>query len=129
MSRLSLKRTLVVTSAATVLVAAGVGIGIAATSTTVDTNDVRLRVLQSDFADGFDSGWHTHPGAVIVQVQEGFLKITQGGCQPEVVQKGETYLEVPLVPVRAVATGPVKWTTTQIIPVGAPPLTVVSSPC
>jgi quercetin dioxygenase-like cupin family protein len=103
---------------------------VAAASTVVtDTNDVRLRVIQSEFAEGFDSGWHTHPGPVIVQVQAGYFKIYQGSCQPTIVQKGETYLEIPLVPVRAMANRAVKWTTSQILPVGPPAQTPVASPC
>lgn len=129
MARIALRRTLVVGSTATALVAGGIGIGLAVSTTVIDTSNVRLRVIQSEFADGFDSGWHTHPGAVIVQVQTGSLKIYQGTCQPVVVQKGETYLEIPLVPARAVGTGELKWTTTQIIPVGVAPLTPVASPC
>ena len=105
------------------------GIAFAASTVARDTTDVRLRVIQSEFSDGFDSGWHTHPGPVIVQVQDGYFKIYQGSCQPTVVQKGETYLEVPLVPIRAVATGPVKWTTSQILPNADPPATPVASPC
>lgn len=105
------------------------GVAIAATSLVVDTTDVKLRVLQSEFADGFDSGWHTHPGLVVVQVQEGYFKFYQGSCQPVVVQKGETFVEVPLVPVRGVATGPVKWTTTQVLPAAQPPSTPAASPC
>ena len=109
----------------------GVGIGVAASTVVTDTNTVRLRIVQSEFADGFDSGWHTHPGVVIVQVQEGYFKLYQGSCKPTVVQAGETYLEVPLVPVRAVAKGEIKWTTSQILPnnVGEPSQTVVASPC
>ena len=105
------------------------GIAVAASTVARDTTDVRLRVIQSEFPDGFDSGWHTHPGPVIVQVQEGYFKIYQGSCQPTVVQKGDTYLEVPLVPIRAVATGPVKWTTSQILPNADAPASPVASPC
>jgi quercetin dioxygenase-like cupin family protein len=110
-------------------VALGVGVAVGASTVVTDTEQVRLRVIQSDFPDGFDSGWHTHPGPVIVQVQEGFFKIYQGSCQPTVVQKGETYLETPLVPVRAVAKGPIRWTTSQVLPVGSAPQTNVPSPC
>jgi hypothetical protein len=46
-----------------------------------------------------------------------------------VVQKGDTHLEVALVPVRAVANGQVKWTTSQILPNADPPATPVTSPC
>lgn len=102
------------------LAAAGlaVGIAVAASTVVVDTTNVRLRIVQSEFDDGFDSGWHTHPGPVIVQVQEGTFKIYQGGCEPNVVHAGDSYIEVPFVPVRAVAKGRIKWTTSQILPVG-----------
>ena len=41
----------------------------AASVVVIDTSNVRLRVVQSVFEEGFDSEWHTHPGPVIVQVQ------------------------------------------------------------
>jgi quercetin dioxygenase-like cupin family protein len=94
-----------------------------------DTSNVRLRIIQSTFDEGFDSGWHTHPGPVIVQVQEGLFKIYQGGCEPKVVHEGETFVEVPLVPVRAIAKGRIRWTTSQILPLGEPPQTPAASPC
>jgi quercetin dioxygenase-like cupin family protein len=107
----------------------GVSMGYAASTVIRDTTSVRLRVIQSEFASGFDSGWHTHPGPVIVQVQEGRFKIYQGSCEPRVLRGGDTYFEVPFVPVRAVATGHIKWTTSQILPSTDPPMTPVSSPC
>lgn len=67
-------------------------------------------------ADGFDSGWHVHPGLVVVQVEEGSFQFTQASCTPKTVGAGETFIEVPWKPVRAVATGPVKWTTSIIVP-------------
>ena len=78
-----------------------------------DTSNVRFRVIRT-VADGFDSGWHVHPGIAIVQVQEGSFQITQGSCTPKTVNAGDTYIEVPHLAVRAVATGHVAWTTTQI---------------
>jgi quercetin dioxygenase-like cupin family protein len=107
----------------------GLGVSLAASTVLRDTNDVRLRVIASEFADGFESTWHVHPGPVIVQVQEGAFKIYQGSCQPTVVQAGETYIEIPFVPIKAVAKGPIKWTTTQIVPQADAPATDVSSPC
>jgi hypothetical protein len=38
-------------------------------------------------------------------------------------------LEVPFVPVRAVAKGNIKWTTSQILPSTDPPMTNVPNPC
>jgi len=91
----------------------------------VDTNNVRLRVVESE-CNTFDSGWHTHPGPVIVQVREGTFKIYQtadphGDSAPHVVHEGETYIETPFVPVRAISKGPIKWTTSMILPVGVDP--------
>jgi hypothetical protein len=78
-----------------------------------DTSNVHLRVVRTS-VDGFDSGWHIHPGVAIVQVQEGSLQITQGSCTPKTVAAGETYIEVPHLAVRGVAPGKATWTTTLI---------------
>jgi hypothetical protein len=78
-----------------------------------DTSNVHFRIVRT-VADGFDSGWHVHPGIAIVQVQEGSFQITQGSCTPKTVGAGDTYIEVPHLPVRAVATGHIAWTTTLI---------------
>jgi hypothetical protein len=117
----------------TTLVAAGAlaAVGISAlTSRTIvaDGENIHYQIVRS-VADGFDSGWHIHPGLAIVQVQEGSVQITQGSCTPKTVSAGETYIEVPYTPVRAVATGRFVWTTTFLvryeeavtIPVPSPP--------
>ena len=98
--------------------AIGAGIGIAATTTTLvsDTNVVRERIARISTDGGFNSGWHIHPGPVIVQVQEGYLKITQNTCNPTVVGPGETYIETPGQPVIAEANNAVNWTITEILP-------------
>jgi len=98
--------------------AIGAGIGIAATTTTLvsDTNVVRERIARISTDGGFNSGWHIHPGPVIVQVQEGYLKITQNTCNPTVVGPGETYIETPGQPVIAEANHAVNWTITEILP-------------
>ncbi len=95
---------------------AGVALaGITFTSNSTDTTAVHLTITQNK-ADNFYSGWHTHPGPVIVQVQEGYLKFYHGvqNCAPNVVGPGEFDIETPLVPVLAVAKGHVEWTTTLI---------------
>ena len=96
----------------------GAGIAIAATTTTLvsDTNVVRERIARISTDGGFNSGWHIHPGPVIVQVQEGYLKITQNTCSPTVVGPGETYIETPGQPVIAEANNAVNWTITEILP-------------
>jgi hypothetical protein len=79
-----------------------------------DTTNVHLRV-QRTIADGFDSGWHIHPGLAIVQVEEGAIQIYENGCTPKTVAAGDTFIEVPFKPVRAIGTGHVVWTTTFVL--------------
>ena len=110
----------------------GVGIGVAAITSqniVADSSAVRLLSVRSE-ADGLDSGWHKHPGLAIVQVQEGFLKLYQGSCEPNVVGPGETFIEVPELAIRGVANGHVAWTTTFVIPQGVSPASpVTTDPC
>ena len=56
-----------------------------------------------------------------IQVQEGYLKITQATCNPNVVHARETYVETADLPVLATANKAAKWTATLIIPAGVPP--------
>ena len=103
------------------VIGAGIAIAVTTSTTLADTNAVRLKIVRSETTGDFSSGWHTHPGPVIVQVQEGFLKISQqGNCQPNVVGAGETFIEVPELPLVAEAKGPAKWTTTFILPNSSP---------
>jgi hypothetical protein len=83
-------------------------------SVITDTTSVHLRV-QRTAADGFDSGWHVHPGLSIVQVEEGSIKIYENSCTPKTVGPGDTLIEVPFQPVRAIATGHVVWTTSFVL--------------
>jgi hypothetical protein len=112
----------------------GAGIASALTTTTViaDTNTVRERIATISTDGDFNSGWHIHPGPVIVQVQDGYLKITQGTCHPNVIGPGETYIETPGVPVIATADHAVTWTITEIFPNSHPgdsDRTSTTSPC
>jgi len=81
--------------------------------TIADTGNVHLKIVRTQ-ANGFDSGWHVHPGVAIVQVQEGSFQVYQFNCTPVTVSAGQTFIEVPHMPVRAIATGFVNWTTTMI---------------
>jgi hypothetical protein len=101
------------------VVAAGIGAAIAIAAVTsqrvvTDTGNIHLRV-QKTTADGYDSGWHVHPGLAIVQVQEGSIQIYENGCTPKTVAAGDTFIEIPYEPVRAIATGHVVWTTTFVV--------------
>ena len=112
----------------------GAGVARALTTTTVvaDTNTVRERIATISTDGNFNSGWHIHPGPVIVQVQAGYLKITQGTCHPNVVGSGETYIETPGVPVIATADKATSWTVTEIFPnssPGSPDRVTTTDPC
>jgi quercetin dioxygenase-like cupin family protein len=119
----------IVLALAIVAAAATAGVAAAAQTIVTDTDNIHLRIVKSQFDDGFDSGWHTHPGPAIVQVERGRFKITQGSCTPTTVTAGETYIEVPNVPVLAVAKGEIEWTTTLIYETGKAAGTPVASPC
>src|SRR5438876_6877553 len=84
---------------------AAVGLGSIWTQTVqTDSNNVRMRIVNFVASD-YDSGWHTHSGPAIVQVTLGSFQVYQGGCTPKTVAAGDTFVEVPGVPVRAVAVG------------------------
>jgi hypothetical protein len=109
--------------------AAGVGISAVIDRTIVaDGQNIHYQIVRS-VADGFDSGWHIHPGLAIIQVQEGSLQITQGSCTPKTVNAGETLIEVPYTPVRGVATGRVAWTATFLVRYEEAITIPVPSPC
>ena len=115
----------VVLAVVTVAAAAAAAVAIAAVTSQrvmAEGNSLHYRFVKTE-ANGFDSGWHVHPGLAIVQVQEGSLQIYQGSCTPRTVGAGETYIEVPWEPVRGVATGRVVWTTSLLVN-GPDPLSV-----
>src|ERR671936_171891 len=126
-----------------VVASVGVGVSLATVTSTVlsDThpaggsaNEVRLGVVRNQFVPSadqptFSSGWHTHPGPVIFQAQEGYLKITQATCHANVIGPGETYIETAELPVVATANQEASWTATLIVPSGVPLRTNSSDPC
>jgi hypothetical protein len=113
-------------------VGAGIAAAVTTTTTVADTNVVRERIATLTTDGNFNSGWHIHPGPVIVQVQEGYLKITQATCHPNVIGPGETYIETPGVAVVAEADKAVTWTITEFLPnsaPGSPDRVSATSPC
>ena len=122
----------------------GVGVAVATVTSTVLTDthpaggsasEIRLRIVRSEFVPSadqptFSSGWHTHPGPVIFQVQEGRFRITQGPpCRTTTLGPGETYIETPEFPVLATAKRAGNWTTSFILPANKPLLSPASNPC
>jgi hypothetical protein len=111
-----------------VLVVGAVGVGVASATVMsgvlADTNAVRERIFHTDFTPSpdqpsFDAGWHIHPGVAIVEVQQGHLNITQS-CLTHRLGPGDTYIEVPFLPVDATADQTVSWTSTLILANSAP---------
>ena len=113
---------------AAVMAAAGLA-GLWTTTVSQDTNNVRLRVVQTT-AGNFDSGWHTHPGLVVVNVTKGSLAFTGANCITKTYSAGDTFIEVPYVPARVVGLGELTWTVTYVVGYGDALLTpVTTSPC
>lgn len=112
-------------------VVASIGIaGLWGTGVATDTGNVRLRVVQNT-AGNFDSGWHFHPGLVVVNVKKGEVAFTDGGsCTTKTYKAGDSFVEAPYTAGRAVAVGEFFWTATYIID-GTQPLAtaVATSPC
>ena len=113
---------------AAVMAAVGLA-GLWTTTVSQDTNNVRLRVVQTT-AGNFDSGWHTHPGLVVVNVTKGSLAFTGANCITKTYSAGDTFIEVPYVPARVVGLGELTWTVTYVVGYGDALLTpVTKSPC
>ena len=146
MRSINLKTGLALVMSALAVAASSVGVALAShgpnQKVLVDTyGNLRLRIVEGEYvpkADEprFDSGWHTHPGIAVVQVKSGTFEITQVGCNATTVGPGQTYIEIPNTPIRAVSQGAIKWTTTLLLwntggsaAPSPPPATNVSSPC
>jgi quercetin dioxygenase-like cupin family protein len=77
-----------------------------------------------------DTGWHTHPGSVIVVVTSGVLtEHHSNGCK-SVYQKGDVFLEEPGIAHRVVnsSTMPGEAYATFVIPAGTQPLMPTTEP-
>ncbi len=84
-----------------------------------DTNNVRLHV-QHISTSNFDSGWHTHPGAAIVQLEQGSFTYTGDNCVKKTYGPGDTFIEIPYTPARVVGVGYAKFTVTYLVGHGVP---------
>lgn len=55
----------------------------------VQTKDpITVRVQKQTFAPGSFSGWHHHPGAVVVAIQSGFVTYTDANCNSKTYGPG-----------------------------------------
>lgn len=88
-------------------------------SVSQDTNNVRMRV-QHLSTSNFDSGWHSHPGVVIVQVELGSLTYTGSNCVKKTYGPGDTFIDFAYTPARVVGAGYAKFTVTYLVAGGDP---------
>lgn len=111
-------------------VMATVGLGdVWSSSVSQDTTNVRLRVANMSTYN-FDSGWHYHPGLVIVRVTKGTLTETLNDCTSKTHVAGDTFIETPYTPARVTAVGESAVTVTYVVGYGSPLAVPVSpAPC
>ena len=113
--------------------------GTIARSTEVSANDIEFsspanaRVLVQTIAidGGGISGWHTHPGLVVVTVTDGAVRVTNGCHAAVVYSTGQSFVEPPEEPglvENASATLPAHTVATLIVPEGMVPRTNVFAP-
>jgi quercetin dioxygenase-like cupin family protein len=78
-------------------------------------------VQQVDFAPGGSSGWHEHPGLVLVSVAIGAV-IVHSGCKAgQQYSAGQTFMEAPLTPMlveNASSTAPAQNFAAAVVPAG-----------
>ncbi|MBA3244139.1 MAG: hypothetical protein H0T61_03055 [Actinobacteria bacterium] len=116
----SKESTILVASLLGAVVFAGAGLAdVWSISVSKDTNNVRMRV-QHFSTSNFDSGWHIHPGVVIVQVEQGSLSYTGANCVKKTYAAGDSFIEIPNTTARVVGVGYAKFTATFIVGHGDP---------
>lgn len=82
-----------------------------------------LFVQQVDIAPGGQSGWHMHPGLVLVAVGTGAV-IVHVGCKAQQYSAGQTFVEPPLTPTlveNASSTAPAQNFAALVVPAGTAP--------
>ncbi len=116
----SKKSTVLVASLLGAVVFAGAGLAdVWSLSVSKDTNNIRMRVAHLSTSN-FDSGWHIHPGVVIVQVEQGSLSYTGANCVKKTYAAGDSFIEIPSTTARVVGVGYAKFTATFIVGHGDP---------
>lgn len=81
-------------------------------------------VQQVDIAPGGKSGWHEHPGLVLVSVATGSVIVRVGCDAGHQYSAGQTFTEPPLTPIlvaNASATAPAQNFATLVVPAGRAP--------
>jgi quercetin dioxygenase-like cupin family protein len=83
-----------------------------------------LFVQQVDIAAGGSSGWHEHPGLVMVAVATGAVIVHVGCKAGQQYSAGQTFVEPPLTPMlveNASSTAPAQNFAAVVVPAGSAP--------
>lgn len=95
---------------------------------TTGPTEVVTQVLT--FQPGGTSGWHGHPGAVLVVVESGTFTRYDARCNARVYTAGQSFVEGPEVAmVRNTGSEPAESLVTYLVPSGSPLRTDAASPC
>jgi quercetin dioxygenase-like cupin family protein len=81
-------------------------------------------VQQVDIAPGGISGWHEHPGLVMVAVATGAVNVTTGCDGGHQYSAGQSFVEPPLTPImvaNASSAAPAQNFATLVVPAGRAP--------
>jgi quercetin dioxygenase-like cupin family protein len=87
---------------------------------TKDPVDVRVQTLR--MAPGATTGWHSHPGFVIVSITQGTQTLYSADCSSRTISAGESFIETgdePMV-ARNETSSEVVLVVTFVAPQGAP---------
>ena len=101
-------------------------------SESVQTNDTRIKFQTKDptdlvtqqvtFAAGTNSGWHHHPGVILVLVKTGVVTVWDVNCQTTAYSAGQAFIEGGTEPMMVSNEGSVTAVdvATQVAPAGSP---------
>ena len=89
---------------------------------------VDVIVQRGEFAGVSNTGWHQHPGLIVVTVKSGTL-LVHNGCRTATYGAGQTFIEPPLKPIMVEAMADAQVVTVLIVPMGrAPRIDVTPAP-
>ena len=103
-------------------VVAAVGLADAWTTTVQNDSNAHLRIVYT-YAGGFDSGWHFHPGVVIVVVESGTVTTHDASCQTVAYGAHQSFVESgtePFMVSNESKTETAVDVATQVAPAGGP---------
>ena len=91
-----------------------------------------LEVKNTNASLDWNAGWHSHSGPIVIVITEGAMLLRSSrDCAGTTYVAGDAFVEktgVSYLPSNA-GPGPLSWTTTQLIPAGAPTRIDAPDPC